>query len=145
MNTLGVWNKARINDLTTLFHQGLSFSLIAVELGVSKNAACGKAHRMGLQPRFELTACKPREIRSPPFRHAMKPTAPVAPIVMETAPESVDYRCTILGLNDCTCRWPLWSMEAGEGDRWYCGHPTARLSEGRPYCQRHARLSYTSR
>lgn len=45
------WTDERIEQLRKLWDQGLSASAIGKQLGVSKNAVVGKAHRLKLPPR----------------------------------------------------------------------------------------------
>ena len=59
MEALSNWNEDRISRLETLFQQGYSFSLIAADIGVSRNAVIGKAHRMNLRGRKPIE-CLPR-------------------------------------------------------------------------------------
>jgi GcrA cell cycle regulator len=142
------WNEAETEQLTTLFHEGLSFSQIAKNIATkTKNSCISKSKRIGLPHRGQMiAACEqtPREPVKRAPRPRIKATAetpkPVAPV---KSGDSKDWRCTILQLKDCSCRFPLW--ETPEDDRLYCGRPTARLSEGRPYCAVHATLSYHTR
>jgi hypothetical protein len=57
--------------------------------------------------------------------------------------DSRDWRCDIIGLKDRNCRFPLW--DAPNDAPLYCGKPTACLSEGRPYCSRHAKIAFHPR
>lgn len=45
------WTADRIRRLTTLWAEGKTCSYIAAELGVTRNAVIGKAHRLGLSTR----------------------------------------------------------------------------------------------
>ena len=56
-----------------------------------------------------------------------------------------DYRCSILELNNLTCRYPLWHTSAPHSERFYCGTPGADLSAGLPYCERHSFVSGSAR
>ena len=134
METL--WNEDRIGRLETLYRDGYSFTLIAADIGMSRNATIGKARRLELPQRINLTKCKPREA---PFVTPKRDRFGAVAMIPEPEPiPERDYRCTILELDDSSCRYPLW--QSFHGERWYCGHPTARLCEGRPYCDYHANL-----
>ncbi|MBT1509476.1 hypothetical protein KIP88_03080 [Bradyrhizobium sp. SRL28] len=124
--------------LEALYRDGLSFSLIAADIGVTRNAAIGKARRMCLPKRVEIVACKVslRAARDPPKKKRRRATATIIP-KPEPIPD-LDYSCPINDLIDCSCRFPLWDMRALHHQRLYCGYPNASLSEGRPYCGRHA-------
>lgn len=45
------WTPDRVSRLTDLWGKGLSARLIGIELGITRNAVLGKAHRIGLDPR----------------------------------------------------------------------------------------------
>lgn len=74
------WTAARIARLSTLWNDGLSTTDIGRQLGVSKNAVVGKAHRRGLQPRLNPVR-RPQEAPAQPGspRPHSKPTPKVAP------------------------------------------------------------------
>ena len=46
-----VWDEDKLNKLKSLWEEGLPITKIGVELGVSRNAIAGKAHRMNLPKR----------------------------------------------------------------------------------------------
>ena len=46
-----VWDQEKLNKLKALWDEGLPITKIGNELGVSRNAIAGKAHRMGLPKR----------------------------------------------------------------------------------------------
>jgi GcrA cell cycle regulator len=137
------WNETETNQLATLFHRGLSFSLIGKEIGKSKNSVISRSKRIGLPHRGKVIACErtpPDPVKRSP-RPRTRETAQATPVA---SVDSRDYSCTIYELRDRSCRYPLWSDE-GDGERFYCGKPTARLSEGRPYCAAHARMTFHAR
>ena len=43
-----VWDEDKLNKLRKLWDDGLPITKIGNEIGVSRNAIAGKAHRMGL-------------------------------------------------------------------------------------------------
>ena len=46
-----VWDEEKLNKLRKLWDEGLPITKIGNEIGVSRNAIAGKAHRMGLPKR----------------------------------------------------------------------------------------------
>ena len=46
-----VWDEDKLNKLRKLWDDGLPITKIGNEIGVSRNAIAGKAHRMGLPKR----------------------------------------------------------------------------------------------
>ena len=141
------WSDERAGRLVTLYNTGLSFSLIADDIGVSRNAVIGKAHRMHLPKRKAATECKeykrPVAAKSTPKRVRLMIVRKIP--LRETQPEvdpvhAFDYSCRIYELRDSTCRYPLWSLSTPHSDRFYCGVPDASLAAGVPYCRRHDAL-----
>lgn len=82
MDEIVTWTDERIDQLKKLWDQGLSASVIGKQLGVSKNAVVGKAHRLKLPPR-------PSPIRKgtrPPVRRMAVLAKPLpAPVSLEPA------------------------------------------------------------
>jgi hypothetical protein len=138
------WNEERMGRLERLYREGLSFSLIADDIGVTRSAAIGKARRMKLPKRVEIAVCKMRPVaaRPPPRerrRHRVtRLDAPELPAA-EYVPDQ-KYYCSIYDLKDRSCRYPLWQSDTLHPERRYCGFPTASVSAGLPYCRHHTRL-----
>ena len=57
-----VWDEEKLNKLRQLWDEGLPITKIGNELGVSRNAIAGKAHRMGL-PKRNSPISKSGELR----------------------------------------------------------------------------------
>ena len=135
------WTDERHNALKCLHRKGLSFTQIANEIGCTRNAAIGKAHRLGLSAR---EASKPTPKPPSPARrvvNAIKKAFAVAEKKVEEIIPDKDYCCHLIELNDTRCRFPLWAHDAPPfSERLYCGAPGAELSAGKPYCKKHARL-----
>lgn len=139
------WTPERIDILRQHYADGLSSSQIANEIGgITRNAVIGKVNRLGLtrdgHPSSANTGGKRRH-RPVPRRHApfrLKPEAPPAPEPMpDIADENIplEQRRTLDQLTNTTCRWPVGTP--GRPDFFYCGHESADLSAGRPYCAMH--------
>lgn len=153
------WTEDRVAMLRRLWADGLSASQIAGELGgISRNAAIGKLHRLGLtgQDRAPRTS-GPRKPRASTavFRPRPRPavsgnTALAADprLTFDAALEPeveadiipIGQRCTLLELSDDTCRWPIG--DPGEPDFYFCG---GRPAHGLPYCGYHTRVAYQPR
>jgi GcrA cell cycle regulator len=139
------WNEERTGRLESLYHEGLSFTEIAADIGVSRSAAIGKAHRMHLPKRdaaaqyraYVATTSRPGKGRRRDAVRVQPPLKP-APVII---PDH-DYSCTIIELTDTTCRFPLWGVGDEHPKRRYCGRPGASLSSGAPYCRRCSRLAW---
>jgi len=130
------WNPERMQRLEVLYRDGLSFTLIGADIGVSRNAAIGKARRMGLPKREKIVQSKPNSRRRNP---PLKPKAFVEAKRPVIIPDR-DYSCGINDLDDHSCRYPLWDLSTPHKQRLYCGVPGASISAGVPYCERHSPL-----
>lgn len=150
------WTEALISRFQDLYREGLSFSIIAEDLGCTRNAAIGKAHRLKFEPRDscvsrnpgpkkpgKLTTTTVRKIRV--TRRLERRFAPPEPTVAPARVERVfdpnhDYRCSIYDLDDRSCRFPLWERDTPAPQRLFCGKPGADLFAGSPYCPCHTKL-----
>lgn len=140
------WSEERMDRLATLYRNGWSFSMIAAEIGLSRNAVIGKAHRMKLPDRFETVQCLPH----PRHRRRKTPAKSVARHKIEVrqrpalSPEP-RYHCSIIDLGNRSCRYPMWHGNAAPNERFYCGCPDASVADGISYCREHALLCQYSR
>jgi hypothetical protein len=129
------WTDARVVHLYKLLQDGCSYAAMAVAIGdgCTKSMALGKVRRMKWQ-------------REPQARPERKGTTLIVPIcksvpLPEPAREPLtESACTISGLTNRTCRYPLWGLQAKESERFYCGESGADVLAGRPYCDRHMEL-----
>jgi len=146
------WSSERIEQLRSLWHDGLSASQIATHLGgITRNAVIGKAHRLGLTGRpspiknRSISVARPRPPRRPRVEHAPVPrpiaAAPVHQARHVEPPQPVELEdmpgATILTLTDRICKWPIGDPR--HPDFHFCGRASA---EGLPYCADHARRAY---
>ena len=116
------WTTDKIKQLKKLWTKGKSTVEIAKELGMSKNSVIGKAHRLELEARPSPIKKKEEEIKS--TKSVKRKTA---------------EKCKFMDLKNNTCRWPIGEPE--NEDFHFCGKQTAT---GKPYCQEHCKLAYTS-
>jgi len=49
LSSKGYWSPEQVEQLRSLLSQGLPFAKIALQMGASRNAVIGKAHRLGLK------------------------------------------------------------------------------------------------
>jgi len=132
------WTEERVDTLRRLFEAGVSFAAIAAELNITRNAAIGKAHRLGLyreapaqlggrpksqkeqRPRKERVFFVKRSVPLPPETHA----ADAGPL-----------HIGLFDLTDATCKFPFGTQTPFT----FCGHATA---PGLPYCKAHCLIAY---
>lgn len=138
MHVSGNWSAERMVRLETLYRKGVSFGLIAKDIGVTRSAAIGKARRMQLPKRIEITVRQARPRTIARARGRRRP-ADIGRREIDDVPD-VSHRCSLYELTDASCRYPLWAAGAAHHERFYCGRPEAKLSSDIPYCRRHARL-----
>lgn len=131
------WTEERVEQLKTLWTEGLSASQIArVMGGVTRNAVIGKVHRLGLAGRATSTrADRPRV--SMPRQHIVR-AAPEPEIVEEDPLPLEDGKfANVLSVTDRMCRWPIG--DPADNAFHFCGR---KPKSGSPYCEAHARKAY---
>ena len=150
------WPDEKIEALRKLVAEGYSFSIIGDRLGVTRNAALGKASRMGLctgrgrpgakelrrqrQSQHTHLARKGQARPSKRFDFAKKPSpkqfpkAPTLPTdVAHRSPHGPDtvaaLHIPLINLEPHQCLWPY-----SDGPFTFCGHHKV---PGTPYCKSH--------
>lgn len=130
MNTAGnAWPQERVKRFIEMWTEGAAFSLIAAELGVSRNAAIGKAQRLGLKRSQgkSVGPCKRPPPRLGILRMDKEPLKNIQ--LVEPAPSLVPSPKSLMELQFGDCRWPI-----GE---FFCGAPAGKQT----YCPYHTRRS----
>jgi GcrA cell cycle regulator len=143
---LNQWSEDRVELLRKLSGEGLSASQIAARLGITRNAALGKLHRLGLSaPRAPKRSgiSKPTRVRPPtlakpviemrrlaekmravdPFPAAILPTVPPS----ETGVPGV----SLIDLAPNGCRFPVNSSASKDDPHLFCN---AQQQPGSAYC-----------
>ena len=132
------WTEERIEQLKSLWTEGLSASHIAKLMGgVSRNAVIGKVHRLGLSGRAMVPRPERIRLHGTP-RHCPRAHLPEPPIVEEDPVILEDGSfATVLTINDRMCRWPIG--DPAENEFHFCGRKPKLAS---PYCEAHSRKAY---
>ncbi len=128
------WTEERVQELCRLWDAGYSASAIGRQIGLSKNAVIGKAHRLGLKPRPSPIR---RRLPTPAIAVAVVKPEPLnepAPMPMPMPPAPKERA------NGPSCNWPIG--DPGDADFRFCGQPA---SPGKPYCAEHCAKAYISR
>jgi len=148
-----LWTDAKLAQLAQLWNEKrvggqplYSTADIAMQMGMTKNAIIGKAHRLGLPPRpspirasgsGEKPRREPRQIpKLPPLPSlagvvAEPPKLPPAPRVPRPVPRPAPTD------PKHPCCWPIG--EPGKPGFRFCGAPSL---VGKPYCEEHAKRAY---
>ncbi len=147
-----IWTDAVIARLKVLHSEDQPFSVIASKLSsdfrisVSRNAAIGKAMRLGLtvrkyQPNTVVTPRRPRKRRplayQIPRRQTLLDQAEQLAEAVRLPPDQSPCAVSLMQLGRHHCRWPINAPDGGL--MMYCGAGTL---EGGSYCPRHHRISY---
>jgi GcrA cell cycle regulator len=156
------WTDERTDRLTQLFEDDWSASMIARDIGVTRNAVIGKLHRLGLvRPKRPLStnpdAVYRRMHRNKPGHKPKLP--PVYPRVRKSPTErirvvragrmpKVEYNapvaflealrpCSFWELTPTTCRWPYG--DPGMPEFHFCGG----FVWDKTYCKHHHALAHS--
>ena len=151
MNEIVTWTDDRIDQLRKLWNQRLSASAIGRQLGVSKNAVVGKAHRLKLPARPSPIR---KGARPPVRRHHARPSpslaeltervveAPIAPPPLMERPAAAPptgpgqpTRRVARGIK--ACLWPIG--DPGDSSFHFCG---SEVVPGKSYCTEHCQRAY---
>jgi GcrA cell cycle regulator len=132
------WTDDRVEQLKSLWTEGLSASQIARALGgVTRNAVIGKVHRLGLAGRASPSRSERPRIPSSP-RVSIRSHIPAPPVIEEDPLQFDDGSfATVLTISDHMCRWPIG--DPSDGEFHFCGR---KVKAGSPYCEAHARKAY---
>ncbi|HEY1637158.1 MAG TPA: GcrA family cell cycle regulator [Rhizomicrobium sp.] len=133
-----MWTDERVDQLKSLWTEGLSASQIARALGgVTRNAVIGKVHRLGLAGRATPNRIDRPRLPSAPRLH-LRSREPELPVVEEEPIKLEDGSFVgVMAINDRMCRWPIGDPSAEEFH--FCGR---NPKTGSPYCEAHARKAY---
>jgi len=133
-----MWTDERVDQLKSLWTEGLSASQIARVLGagVTRNAVIGKVHRLGLAGRaVSVRSDRSRVPSAPRMPRIHLPEPPV----IEEEPVTLEDGSfvNVMTIGDRMCRWPIGDPSAEEFH--FCGR---NPKSGSPYCEAHARKAY---
>ena len=142
------WTEERVEQLKTLWAEGLSAAQIANKMGgVTRNAVIGKVHRLGLSGRatpakpqrgctksYESSEAEPKTRISDPEDYK-----PIIPEPDFMAPKLLDSgtHATVANIKNNMCKWPIG--DPAKDDFHFCGQGTPT---GKSYCAYHARLAF---
>ena len=128
MENNSVWDEKNLDRLKKLWDEGLPITKIGLELGVSRNAIAGKAHRLGLPK------------RNSPISKSGEPRKNKSISDFETSKElplKILLREVEWSRNRCC--WPIGDPKLPGFS--FCG---TSIMPGRPYCEEHSNLAYTA-
>ena len=128
MENNSVWNEKKLNKLRSLWDKGLPITKIGLELGVSRNAIAGKAHRLGL-PKRNSPISKSGDPRKNENKADIK--------IDKDLPLKLLLRDVEWSRNRCC--WPIGDPKLPGFS--FCG---TTIIPGRPYCEEHSNLAYTN-
>ncbi len=123
-----VWDEDKLNKLRKLWDDGLPITKIGNEIGVSRNAIAGKAHRMGLPKRNS-----PISKSGDPRKNQESYNSDNSRVL----PLKIMLRDVEWSRNRCC--WPIGDPKLSGFS--FCG---TSIIPGRPYCEEHSNLAYTN-
>ena len=139
------WTEERVARLTELWNEGMAARLIAVDIGLTKNAIVGKAHRLELAGRpSPILHCARAAPESKPHRQAAcetpKRLPPASGGHMPTGRSVVRTAKMASGARFRACQWI--AGEPSADDRCKCG---AEVGASPVYCPAHEARAYIQR
>lgn len=161
-----VWTDEKVKLLVQYWEAGQSITQIGKQLGMTRNAVVGKAHRIGLAKRASpiMRTDKPAQPR-PAASHGggggsgggevhRAPPAPRAPVQVKEegttthhsssghggqAPLTAAMLAALTPSTGPRCKWPIGDPKTAEFD--FCSHVAL---PGKPYCASHCAAAYTN-
>ncbi len=128
------WSDDRVEQLKTLWLNGLSASQVAAALGgITRSAVIGKIHRLGFADRGTASHSAASRVPRAPRLPRSKPVAVVLPVDIDPLPLADGSFATMRTIEKPMCRWPVGDPTTA--DFHFCGRPH---KEGSPYCEVHA-------
>ncbi len=123
------WTEDRLSKLRELWDLKLSITKIGEQLGVSRNAVAGKAHRLGL------------EKRQSPIKPSLKTKVTKSEEWDENSRGPKPLRLILRNLewSRNKCLWPYGDPK--NNDFKFCGETVV---SGKPYCLKHCELAYNN-
>lgn len=137
------WTPARVEWLKQLRSEGLSKSLIAQRMGVTRNAVVGKLDRLKA-PSIVPIVSKRKTGRNQYTSGNYTPVRPrrlpgrYPPLAEFNAAIPKRQRVSIVGLTGSNCHWPVG--DPGTQDFFFCGAP----AEFAPYCPAHDHYAHNN-
>lgn len=158
------WTEQMVEDLRTMWKQGLTTAEIGKRLNVTKNSIVGKVHRLGLSGRpspikkkneenaaEEIQAAENVQVvsskntaESPQLKKETvkidKAQMPEVKPVMTSSVKSEPAKkgmMSLMDLDNHTCRWPLGDPK--DENFHFCGR---KVKIGQTYCEEHANIAY---
>lgn len=136
------WTEPRLALLKKLHFEGLSFSYMAAQIGLSRCACIGKAHRIGL-PRRKKTWAKTKTSIPRPLKHNNTNKLRALLNGRTYGPTDLEPEIAIdpIGIIDPAlklhhCRWPVSGHGLGI---MFCGRDVACDTS---YCAKHLLMAY---
>ena len=123
-----VWDEDKLNKLRKLWDDGLPITKIGIEIGVSRNAIAGKAHRMGLPKRNSPISKSGDPRKNQKTNNSDNSRALPLKIMLRDVEWSRNRCC-----------WPIGDPKLPGFS--FCG---TSIIPGRPYCEKHSNLAYTN-
>jgi hypothetical protein len=146
-----VWTDEAVETLKILWAQGnVTTAQISAVLGVSKNAVCGKVHRLKLKSHSRFNQVIPGVARSRVARDVNKTQAARPPMtspspkvvtMSEVGTDHVNLNIPLVDLEAFQCHW-VTIESSRTTPAFYCGNPVKQ--NGKDYCAHHHARVYCS-
>ena len=147
------WTPELVKELEKLWKKGLTTMEIGNQLGLSKNAVVGKAHRLGLESRpspikyenVKRVASKAIHKKETTEESDVSGTSSSPVFKSEPLPPEINIHkskkhkgVALVDLKPNSCRWP--EGDPKDPNFHFCGE---RVAPGKIYCPAHCAIAYT--
>lgn len=133
------WPAERLTFAKRLWDGGHSASEIARELGVSRNAVMGQAHRRKWGKRREPTGGREKRLREGGVKERKRSGVPLPPKPVALPPTPPTCKpVPLMQISAGMCRFVVDDPQS-RGEFLFCGAP---VMPGKVYCPFHCRIAY---
>jgi len=135
------WTDELMADLRRMHASGMSFAMIADEMGMTRSAVIGKADRLGLSRRMSRSDSMRQHHHAKRFKPAIPTRTRMAPRIIR--PPASPPKCVPISLMARTngqCAYPV-SDFSGPHEPFFCGAAIDEVEPIQSYCAWHRAIA----
>ena len=147
------WTEERIEQFKDYYAREWTHNQIGAEMGITRNASIGKAHRLKLPPRDPCVTPRVKRragvdtgggaVTKIKIKLQRKPVLEDKE-ARDLPPDQSTFAVLFLDRPTNACTWPLWNDATPFDDRMVCGAPQLVTGDVKhSWCPRHCRIGYS--